>query len=255
MRIKAVLVCIVSLCILQVESMAQDYISKKVKQPSYQNNTVGSGFSNFFQRIEVEFGVSGIQSEYTYSKEEIDTTDNYYKILEHIKAEDNVLLLHGGINTYFPLSQPNAHQVYGIGLSAYGEFTEFYKPDTRLTNISIPVVFYSKFGADASFDSRTRYSWGWGLGYVASQFFLDENRSTMIGYPLVYLEGGVFATSSIKVRLSSNLGYKYRVDEPYSAEGAVPRWWLTSQYKVFPLRASLIWTPGSIGWERNSWRR
>lgn len=255
MRIKAIVAITLLLVMCGMDSVAQSYIDKKVKQPSYQNNKVGGGFSNYFKRLELEFGGSMITSTYTFWREGIDENDNTYKILPESVEKEQRGLFHGGINTYFPLSQPTLHSVYGLGLNAYVEFTDFYqRGDLRMTNISVPLMFYSKFGADASFDSRTRFSWGWGLGYVPSLFRLDATRSTVVGYPLVYVEGGIFASSSIKVRISSNLGYRYRVDEVVDGLNTTPRSWQTSEYKVFPFRASLVWTPASFGWERNKWK-
>ncbi len=256
MHLKSIIVCAIVLSLIGFDAKAQKYIDKKVKQPSYQNNTVGGGFSNYFKRLELEFGGSTIQSEYTYSQEGIDQSDNTYKIMPVKTETETKPLLHGGFNSYFPLSQPSLHRVYGLGLSGYVEFTDFFiRDELRLTNISLPIVFYSKFGADASFDSRTRYTWGWGLGYVPSLFNQSDTASTIVGYPIVYLEGGIFSTSSIKLRLSSNLGYKYRVDEIVDGVSVTPRSWLTSSYKIFPFRLSLIWTPGSIRWERNRWKK
>lgn len=234
---------------------AQDYIDKNVKQPSYQNNSLGGGFSNFLRRIELEVGGSVINNKYTHWKEQIDGTDYYYKVTETNTEKETKPIWNAGINTYFPLVQPSVHKVYGLGVGAYAEMTDFYlRDETRLTNISMPIVFYSKFGADAAFDSRTRYSWGWGLGYVPSYFMLDAENSTVVGYPIVYLEGGIFAGSSMKLRLTSNLGYKYRVDNMVDAD-SFGREWQTSEYQIFPFRLSLLWTPGSIGWERNKWSR
>ncbi len=253
MRIKILVISGIIMALSLSQSNAQDYISKKVKQPSYQNNTLGGGVGNWFKRIELEVGGSVINNKYTYWKEEIDGPDYYYKISTIKTEKETKPIWHAGINTYFPLAQPSVHKVYGIGMSVYAEMTDFYiRDETRLTNISVPIVFYSKFGADAAFDSRGRYSWGWGLGYVPSYMLLDAEKSTVVGYPLVYIEGGIFSGSSMKLRLSSNLGYKYRIDNTKAAE-TYGREWQTSEYRIFPFRLSLLWTPGSIGWERNKW--
>ncbi len=255
MRAKILLLIGILSVSMLCESKAQSYINKNVRQPSYQNTSLKGGFSNFMKRIELEVGGTVINSKYTRWKEIIDGPEHYYKITKIQIEEETAALWYYGINTYFPLAQPSVHKIYGLGVSFYGEMTDFYvRDETRLTNISMPILFYSKFGADASFDSRTRYSWGWGLGYVPSFFMLDAENSTVVGYPIAYLEGGIFAGSSMKMRISSNLGYRYRVDNK-AFDQSYGREWVTSQYQIFPLRLSLIWTPGSIGWERNKWSR
>ncbi len=267
MRLFPIVLVLSLLTAVQVD--AQSYVNRAVKQPNFQSLDAGDAFRNFFKRSEIEIGIGSIERRTITHKLAYDRDLGYDTWQLYRRRIKSFTSFYGGFNFYLPLAQPDNYSVYGIGFGLRAEAGMMDDPAPEaeqgsssfvLTNLSMPVYFYSNHGAAAAFDSRGKYTWGWGLGYAATQYnnaYIDQ--SIITGYPLLYIEGGIFSASLFKIRLETNFGKKYQFYKDQDLSIPIGNYnelyFQEDNFRVFPFRASIIWNLASYGWERNKYRR